>query len=429
MTYVLVDCNNFYVSCERLFRPELETRPVVVLSNNDGCIISRSKEAKAMGIKMAIPYFQVREYVERGDLHVFSSNYALYGDLSARVMNILEEQAPSVEVYSIDEAFLNLTGVEHCQNLTQFGQVLKERVLKWSGIPVCVGIAATKTLAKLANHAAKAYPQTQGVVDLEQPGWRQRLLAKTPISEIWGVGRSLSVRLQEEGIATAADLAASDPETMRSRYSAVLEQTILELRGIPCFSFDEEPKPKQQVLCSRTFNQRITQLQPLQEAVREYAVRAAEKLRQEQQLSRHISVHIRTNPNSRFDARYSNTASIQLLTATNDTRVIIKTVMDLLVRIYRDGYRYMKASVILNELQPENAYQRDLFSTSLQTEKGQRLMQALDAVNQRFPRGVIFAGQGCEQTWAMQRNYLSPAYTTHWDALKRVGALRCERLL
>lgn len=418
--YALVDCNNFYVSCERLFRPELNGKAVVVLSNNDGCIISRSAEAKAMGIKMASPYFQVREHVDRGDLHVFSSNYALYGDLSTRVMEVLDLMAPQVEVYSIDEAFLNLQGMERMVDLDDYGQALKAQVVKWTGLPVCVGIAATKTLAKLANYAAKHYPQSRGVVNLTKAGWRERLLQKTPVEEVWGVGRSSALKLKIDGIHTAEDLANSDPETMRNRYSVVLERTLLELRGVPCIGFEEAPEARQQILCSRTFSSRITQLQPLQEAIREYAVRAAEKLRQDQQVASHMAVSIRTNPNAQFEPRYRNTASMQLPAPTSDSRVLIKQAVLLLNAIYKSGYRYMKAGVVLSELQPADNYQSDMFYEDQQSEKSVSLMQTLDAINQRYPRGVTFAGQGVTQVWAMQRKFLSPRYTSSWQELPKV---------
>ncbi len=420
MTYALVDCNNFYVSCERLFRPELNGKAVVVLSNNDGCIISRSAEAKAMGLKMAAPYYQVREYVDRGDLHVFSSNYALYGDLSARVMEVLELISPQVEVYSIDEAFLNLEGLERLCELDQFGIEVKEKVFNWVGLPVCVGIAPTKTLAKLANYAAKRYSDSGGVVNLKKTGWCERLLKISPIEEVWGVGRKSALKLRAEGINTAEDLAMSDVETIGNRYSVVLARTVLELRGIGCIGFEQEPAAKQQVLCSRTFSSRITELRPLQEAIREYAVRAAEKLRQEERLTSHISVYIRTNPNAQFEPRYRNVASCALPAPTNDSRFLMKQAVALLNTIYRSGYRYMKAGVVFSHLQPSDSYQSDLFAPDLQSAKTNKLMKTLDSINQRFNGAVMFAGQGMEQTWAMQRNFLSPRYTSSWQELPRI---------
>lgn len=419
--YALVDCNCFYASCERLFRPDLERRAVVVLSNNDGCIVARSPEAKMLGIKMAVPFFEVRELYEQGLLHVFSSNYALYGDISSRVMVTLEEMVPEVEVYSIDEAFLNLNGMVTEPDRHALGHRIKQRIKTWVGVPVGVGIAETKTLAKLANYAAKHYPQTKGVVDLSMTGWRERLLQKSDVSEVWGVGRRTVEKLRAEAIHTAADLAQSDAETMRNRYSVMLERTILELRGIPCFSFDEQPEPKKQVLCSRTFSSRITEYQPLQEAIREYAVRAAEKLREEKLLASHVSIYIRTNPKARFEAKYANSTTYALPSPTSDSRIIMRVATQLLRQIYRSGYRYMKAGVVLNELQPESNYQVDLFSPDLHSQRSAQLMKTIDGINQRFHRGVTFAGQGFKQAWSMQRNYLSPRYTTSWQELRRVS--------
>lgn len=422
MSYALVDCNCFYVSCERLFRPDLEKKPVVVLSNNDGCIIARSEEVKAMGIGMAIPFYQVREYVDRRDLYAFSSNYALYGDISARVMSVLEEMAPQVEVYSIDEAFLDLQGMEAIKDLTDYGRKIRQRIKQWVGIPVGVGIGPTKTLAKLANYAAKRYAATGGVVDLHRPDWCRRLLPQVPVVEVWGVGRRSAEKLKAENIHTAADLALSDPDVMGRRYSVVLARTILELRGVRCLTFDVETEAKQQVLCSRTFSSRITQLQPMQEAIREYAVRAAEKLREEQRLTQHVSVYIRTNPNAPFEQKYRNVASCRLPSPTNDSRVIMKKAVRLLDMIYKPNYRYMKAGVMLNDLQPETSYQTDLFTENLHTEQSAQLMNVLDKVNQRYSGALKFAGQGREQAWAMQRNLLSPSYTTSWQAIRKVMA-------
>lgn len=418
--YALVDCNCFYVSCERLFRPELNHKAVVVLSNNDGCVVARSPEAKELGIKMAVPFFEVREFYDRGELHVFSSNYALYGDISSRVMSTLEALAPEVEIYSIDEAFLDLRGMQLNYDLNRYGHQIKQRIHKWVGVPVGVGIAQTKTLAKLANYAAKHYPKTLGVVDLSAASWRSRLLKKTNVADVWGVGRRTAAKLYAEQIFTAADLAESDAEAMGKRYSVMLQRTILELRGIPCFNFAEQPTAKQQVLCSRTFSSRLTELPPLKEAVREYAVRAAEKLREEKGLARYISVFLRTNPNARFEVKYANSAAVTLPNPTCDSRVLMSIAVQLLEQIYLPGYRYMKAGVMLGDIQPHNSYQVDLFNPDLHSPKSQQLMKTLDEINQRYHRGVTFVGQGFEQNWSMQRQHLSPSYTTSWQDLRRV---------
>ena len=255
--FALVDCNNFYASCESLFQPKLRNRPIVVLSNNDGCVVARSKEAKQLGIKMGVPVHQIKDMIRQHRIAVFSSNYALYGDMSQRVMSILEQMAPQVEVYSIDEAFLSLTGIESYQSLNDFGVAVRERVQQWTGITVCVGIAPTKTLAKLANHAAKAYPATGGVVDLSQRERQERLLSITPIDEVWGVGRRLSVRLRELGIESALGLAEYDLKSLRQRFSVVLERTARELRGESCLALEDVTEPKQQIVCSRSFSKRV----------------------------------------------------------------------------------------------------------------------------------------------------------------------------
>src|SRR5690554_2352753 len=285
-TFALVDCNNFYASCEKLFRPDLANVPVVVLSNNDGCVVARSKEAKDLGIKMAVPLYQVKDLLQRHNIKTFSSNYALYADISSRVMRVLESLAPQVEVYSIDEAFLDLTGVSSIQSLEAFGQHVKQSVLQWVGIHVCVGIAPTKTLAKLANHAAKKYPATGGVVDLSQRERQQKLLAITPVTDVWGVGRRLGKRLDMMGIKTALDLAKCVPATIRNSFSIVLERTVRELNGESCLDLEELPPTKQQIMCSRSFGSRITTFEQMSEAIAQYTARAAEKLRQENQQDR-----------------------------------------------------------------------------------------------------------------------------------------------
>ncbi|GAA0685454.1 hypothetical protein GCM10009104_08820 [Marinobacterium maritimum] len=264
--FALVDCNNFYASCERLFRPDLAGKPIVVLSNNDGCIVARSAEAKALGIKMGVPVYQVERYLQQHDVAVFSSNYALYADMSARVMSILEELAPRVEIYSIDEAFLDLTGIDSIQSLDAFGTRIRQQVGQHTGIRVCVGIAPSKTLAKLANHAAKQYPATGGVVDLTNPERQRRLLALVPVSEVWGVGRRLRQRLETDGIRTALDLASANPKSIRQQYSVVLEQTVRELNGESCLSLEEITPVKQHVICSRSFGERITTFQAMRES-------------------------------------------------------------------------------------------------------------------------------------------------------------------
>ena len=418
--FALVDCNNFYASCEKLFRPDLKDTPVVVLSNNDGCVVARSREAKLLGIKMGVPVFQIKSEMQRHGILAFSSNYALYADLSSRVMRTLEEMAPRVEVYSIDEAFLDLTGIESAISLVEFGQQVRERIGHWIGITVCVGIAPTKTLAKLANHAAKKYPATQGVVDLTNPDRQRRLLALVPVDDVWGVGRRLSKRLNALGITTALDLANASPRAIRDQFSVVLERTVRELNGESCIELEEIPPTKKQIVCSRSFGAKVTQFELLREAVCEYATRATEKLRKEQQQAKVMTVFIRTSPFKDNEPQYSNSASGELLIPSCDTRDFIELANHLLKRIWKDGFRYAKAGVMLSDFYDPGMFQPGLFDDVSTRSNSQQLMSVLDTINQSGAGKVFFAGQGTKKDWSMKREHLSPAYTTRWDQLPRV---------
>ena len=418
--FALVDCNNFYASCEKLFRPDLKDTPVVVLSNNDGCVVARSREAKLLGIKMGVPVFQIKSEMLRHGILAFSSNYALYTDLSSRVMRTLEEMAPRVEVYSIDEAFLDLTGIESVLSLVEFGQQVRERIGHWIGITVCVGIAPTKTLAKLANHAAKKYPATQGVVDLTNPDRQRRLLALVPVDDVWGVGRRLSKRLNALGITTALDLANASPRAIRDQFSVVLERTVRELNGESCIELEEIPPTKKQIVCSRSFGVKVTQFELLREAVCEYATRATEKLRKEQQQAKVLTVFIRTSPFKDNEPQYSNSASGELLIPSCDTRDFIELANHLLKRIWKDGFRYAKAGVMLSDFYDPGMFQPGLFDDVSTRSNSQQLMSVLDTINQSGAGKVFFAGQGTKKDWSMKRELLSPAYTTRWDQLPGV---------
>ncbi|EIO2937201.1 translesion error-prone DNA polymerase V subunit UmuC [Vibrio cholerae] len=418
--FALVDCNNFYASCEKLFRPDLKDTPVVVLSNNDGCVVARSREAKSLGIKMGVPIFQIKSEMQRHGILAFSSNYALYADLSSRVMRTLEEMAPRVEVYSIDEAFLDLTGIESAISLVEFGQQVRERIGHWIGITVCVGIAPTKTLAKLANHAAKKYPATQGVVDLTNPDRQRRLLALVPVDDVWGVGRRLSKRLNALGITTALDLANASPRAIRDQFSVVLERTVRELNGESCIELEDIPPTKKQIVCSRSFGIKVTQFELLREAVCEYATRATEKLRKEQRQAKVMTVFIRTSPFKDNEPQYSNSASGELLIPSCDTRDFIELANHLLKRIWKDGFRYAKAGVMLSDFYDPGMFQPGLFDDVSTRSNSQQLMSVLDTINQSGAGKVFFAGQGTKKDWSMKREHLSPAYTTRWDQLPRV---------
>lgn len=418
--FALVDCNNFYASCEKLFRPDLKHTPVAVLSNNDGCIVARSKEVKALGIKMGVPMFQVQDEIRKHGIVCFSSNYALYADLSNRVMTILEEEAPRLEVYSIDEAFMDLTGVDHVTDLLAFGKRVKAKVDKWTGITVGVGIASTKTLAKLANHAAKKYPATGSVVDLMDPDRQKRLLALLDVSDVWGVGRRTTAKLKARGIHTALDLASADPKSIRSEFSVVLERTIRELNGVSCLDLELIRPTKQQIICSRSFGHKVTDKRELREAIAKYTTRAAEKLRGEKRLCRVVNVFIRTSPFIPNEPQYSKTLSAELPNPTDDTRDLLEVAGVLFNRLWREGFRYMKAGVMLADFYEHGAFQQDLFRADNTKINSKALMDVVDKINHSGLGNVFFASQGVSPQWSMKREHLSPAYTTKWDELPKV---------
>ena len=422
--FALVDCNNFYASCEKLFRPDLRYTPVVVLSNNDGCVVARSKEAKALGIKMGVPVHHIKSEIRRYGIQVFSSNYTLYGDMSRRVMTTLESLAPKVDVYSIDEAFLDLTGIDRVVSLEEFGREVKNTVYQDIGLPVCVGIAPTRTLAKLANYAAKKYPATGGVVDLTNPERQRRLMARVPVEEVWGVGRKLSARLQAIGIVTALQLADTHLATLRKQFSVVLERTAQELNGIPCVAWEDVPPGKKQIMCSRSFGRPLQKLSDLEQAVAHFATRAAGKLRAGEQYAGELMVFIRTNPFKASAPQYSRSAGVKLIKPSQDSRVIVQQALNLLRLIYREGFDYAKAGVMLGELVSESGIQEDLFSAGLQpaldAARSERLMAVMDAINRKSGAPVYMAREAGPAAYAMRRGHLSPAYTTRWDDLPKV---------
>ncbi|MHA6311186.1 translesion error-prone DNA polymerase V subunit UmuC [Pantoea sp. S-LA4] len=415
--FALVDVNSFYASCETVFRPDLRGKPVVVLSNNDGCVIARSAEAKRVGIKMGAPYFKMREELTRHAVQVFSSNYALYADMSHRVMTILEEMAPSVEIYSIDEAFMDLTGVRNCMALETFAHQVRQRVLKETHLTVGVGIAPTKTLAKLANFAAKKWSKTGGIVDLSNRERQEKLLALTDVTDVWGVGGRIAKRLKAMGIETARDLAAQSTWTIRKHFNVVLERTVRELRGEPCLEMEEFVPVKQQIMCSRSFGSRISDYQQMRQAICAYAERAAEKLRQEKQYCRQVGVFVRTSPHAAGETFYGNQSTGQLLTPTHDTRDIIRVAMTCLDNIWIEGHRYMKAGILLGDFFSQGVAQLNLFDEVAPRPDSEVLMQLVDSINQSGRGKLWFAGQGIHKEWAMKREMLSPAYTTRLSDL------------
>ncbi len=423
----LVDCNNFYVSCERVFRPDLIGKPVAVLSNNDGCIVARSQEVKNLGIQMGVPLYQVQDLIRQHHVQLFSSNYTLYADMSARVMAILEEFTPSLEVYSIDEAFLDLSGIAACQHdSVAYGQNILKTVFRQTGIPVCVGMGPTKTLAKLANHAAKKWKKTGGVVDLSDPLRRDKLLRRVPVKDIWGIGSKTAYKLNQSGIETAWDLACQSVKPIQSRFTIVVARTLMELNGIPCLALEEIAPNKQQIVCSRSFSRRLTQYHELCAALSEFCSRAAEKLRKQHSMAGCVTVFIRTNPFNPQEPQYQRIARTQIQPATQDTRIIISKANALLKDIYRAGYKYHKCGVELSQIQPESHFvQSDLFNDteSAQTCEHRALMQVVDHINQRFQNGVSFASTQLTQNWKPRSERISRAYTTDWQELVRVKCI------
>lgn len=420
--FALVDVNSFYASCEAVFRPDLHGKPIVVLSNNDGCVIARSAEAKKLGVTMGAPYFKQRRLFEQRGVHVFSSNYSLYGDMSQRVMLLLEAMVPRVEVYSIDEAFMDLRGVSHCHNLEAFGHEVREQIKRGTHLAVGIGIAPTKTLAKLANHAAKQWPQTTGVVDLSNKLRQRKLMALIPVEEVWGVGRQISKSLRTQGIDTALKLAEMDLAYVRRNYTVVLERTVRELRGESCLNIEDAVSAKQQIVCSRSFGERITEYQDLKEAICSYAERAAEKLRGERQFCKHVSTFIKTSPFAAHELHYNNLASARLEIPTNDTRDIIKHALICLDHIWKPDKRYQKGGVMLGDFYDHGISQLNLFDECNPKPNSEALMKVLDEINNKGRGKIWFAGQGIKRDWQMKRNMLSPAYTTRFSELPIVMA-------
>ncbi|MCW9181341.1 Y-family DNA polymerase [Klebsiella pneumoniae] len=419
--FALCDVNSFYASCETVFRPDLKGRPVVVLSNNDGCVIARSAEAKAI-VKMGEPYFKQKDQFRRHGVICFSSNYELYADMSNRVMTTLEELSPRCEIYSIDEAFCDLTGVRNCRNLTDFGREIRETVLRRTHLTVGVGIAQTKTLAKLANHAAKQWQrQTGGVVDLSNIEKQRKLMGALTVNEVWDVGRRISKKLEAMGIKTVLQLADTDIRFIRKHFNVVLERTVRELRGEPCLGLEEFAPVKQEIVCSRSFGGRITEYHEMRQAICSYASRAAEKLRGEHQYCRFISAFVKTSPFALNEPYYGNSASVKLLTPTQDSRDIIAAATRCLDAVWKDGHRYQKAGVMLGDFYSQGVAQLNLFDDNAPRQNSGKLMEVLDHLNAKNGRGALyFAGQGIQAAWQMKREMLSPRYTTRYSDLLKV---------
>jgi len=418
----LIDCNNFFVSCERLFQPRLENKPVVVLSNNDGCVVSRSQEAKDLGIRMAAPWFQMKGLAKRHGIIALSSNYTLYADISNRVMRLLSQYCPDQEIYSIDESFLDLTGIA---DLTEYAQTIRGTIKQCVGIPVCVGIAPSKTLAKLANHVAKKQKQYHGVCDFNAMTTRvlDNLLAKIEVGEVWGVGRRSAERLQQMGINSVLELKYSAAKRVRAEFGVVMERIVAELNGVACIGLDEITPPRRQIICSRSFGMSVSLLDDLEQAVIAYTTRAAEKLRSQHSLAGGIQVYIRTNPhkaNSHKDSdpQYQPAMLLPLFEPTDDTRLLCRAALSALRQIYRSGHAYQKAGVMLTEIIAASTRPRTLFEDVAAQQKSTSLMSTLDRINRRMGSGTLqLLGEGVRKSWSMRRGNVSQRYTTEWDEL------------
>lgn len=418
--FALIDCNSFYASCERVFRPDLLRTPIVVLSNNDGCVIARSADAKPF-IKMGEPYFQIKNKLRQHGIVAFSSNYALYGDMSQRVMTVIESLVPALEVYSIDEAFADLSGIADGR-VEALGREIRAQVLRSTGIPTGVGIAGTKTLAKLANHAAKKWQrQTGGVVDIRDPVRRDKLLRIIDVSEVWGVGRRLTKHLNDMSIRTAWDLAHADAWTLRKQFSVVVEKTARELRGTPCLELEQEVPAKQAICCSRMFGRRLHDIEPIREAVATYAARASEKLRAQGSLCKKVRVSIRTGMFNPDEPKFARGIICELPYPTDDTRQITKAVAAGLGQAFKAGYAYSKAEVLLLDLRQRGEFTDDMFALA-QPAAAEKVMQVLDSINAKWGKGTVRpGGVPAAPEWAMRRDLMSPGYTTRIDQLWTVG--------
>jgi|SRR5882672_11103069 len=424
--FALVDGNNFYVSCERVFKPRLEGRPVVVLSNNDGCVVARSNEARALDIGMGVPVFKVRDIIRKHNIVVLSSNYTLYGDMSQRMMSVIGQFSPRQETYSIDESFIDLAGFGQ-RDLQAYGHEIRHRVRTWVGIPTCVGIASTKTLAKLANHCAKKRPEYDGVCDWSRLDTAQleHLLATFPAGSVWGIGHRWGTKLLAMGIHSARDLATADLATLRGRFGVVMERTARELRGISCMSLEEVTADKKQIVSSRSFGRATKSLKDLEEAVTQYTCRAAVKLRRQAGGCSTLQVFLQTNSFNPQEPQYHPLATVNLATPTDDSLRLTSAALSGLRRVYKPGFRYIKAGVMFTEILPVAVQQLQLFETenisSVSTPRNEtrmKLMDVMDRVNRREGKGTLhIATAGIKNAWAMKRGHMTPAYTTRWDEL------------
>ena len=407
--FALVDCNNFYASCERLFRPELRNKPIVVLSNNDGCIVARSNETKALGIPMAAPYFKYKPFIKKHNIQVFSSNYSLYGDLSHRVMSVLQEMEPDVEIYSIDEAFISLPITD---DLTKHARLLKAKIEQNVGIPVSIGMAQTKTLAKVANRVAKKNSKFGGVFSAA-PHALNAILADMQVDDIWGIGRKSAEKLNQIGIRNALQLKNANDHWIRKHLTITGLRTVMELRGISCITLDDSQTSKKSIISSRSFGAPISRLPELKEAISHHTAIASKKLRDQGSVTSAIQIFIQTNRYKKNDSQYSGRITMTLPTASAYTPTMVKYAMQGLQDIFKSGYKYNKAGVMMLGLTGNTCIQRNLFSP--QNNENQHMMATVDHINTKLGRNTIqFAGAGLTKSWWMKQSHKSPAYTTSW---------------
>jgi DNA polymerase V len=415
--FALVDCDCFYVSCERVFNPSLEDKPVVVLSNNDGCIVARSPEAKAIGIPMGAPYHKHKHQLHDAGAIALSSNYELYGDMSHRVYDVLFSSVPEVEIYSIDECFLDLTGFAHLgtDGLMEFCVKLREKVLRWTGIPTGIGMASTKVLSKVANRIAKK--SVGGVAELISDELRDRVLSNLEIEDIWGINRRLAVRLRSHGIATAAQLRDANESLIKQIMGIVGVRIMYELRGLSCLPLEAIAPPQKHMICSRSFGQPLTTLAQMHEAISHHAARGAAKLRHRKLRASVLGVFLTTNRFKPNELQYSNSVTVSLPTATNSSQILIRYAKLCMTSIFREGFSYKKCGVSLNDLSSVDAVQLDLLSPAV-NRHDERLMSVIDTLNRRYGSGTIrFASEGIRQEWRMRSDLRSPRFTSRWDEI------------
>lgn len=411
LMFALIDCNNFYASCERIFKPSLNNKPVAILSNNDGCIIARSNEVKALGIPMGAPLFKYKDIIKKHNVNVLSSNFELYGDISNRIMNTISQMTPNIEIYSIDECFINLSGIT---NLEQFSIMLRAKILKEIGVPISIGIGKTKVLAKSANYYAKKY-SPDGYYIINESN-KNQFLDKISVDDIWGVGRNLAPKLKAIGINTALQLASAQAKQIRKLYNVALEKIHLELNDVICFTIDEVPDNKKSIASTRSFGRAVSKLEDLEEALANYVATATKKLRDQQSLAGSMYIFIRTGL---FQKDYYKNSRVETFgIPTNDTSQLISAAKNLLSEIYIPKMQYKKAGVILLDIKQESNLQLSMFNTAKDNSK---LMQVIDNVNKNFGKNTLFfAAQGIKRDWQMKRENRSPRYTSSWDELLQV---------